>query len=194
MWVILFNEIRTVVYICKTAIWWWGGIEQISHSIIPPSRGWCRRRTWKTPVKAASQRKQAWSLEYRDLISKGVPLYKSSDAGVTGFDDAGVQELIRKFLVLELSDRATLQHEIRQEANKTFSRRYNTPYEETIRNVMNPKTVGLWRLKILEHLQRLSLHGIEANMDEIIRSLWQQRLAAYLFGREWTCCDGGGRG
>lgn len=99
-------------------------------------------------VAKRSNLKPATVKKYRYLISKGAPMYPRHGRPPK-LDAISVQELVHKIIHLECADRITLQDLIRQEEKNTFSRRYKVPYGESRRRIMNPKTVGHWRLKIL---------------------------------------------
>ena len=108
--------------------------------------------------------------KYRYLIAKGVPMFKTHGRP-PNLDEVSVRDLVQKIMSHSLTDRITLQYEIREEAKNTYTRRYNTPYEHTRCRVMNRKTVELWRMRILRLVHQLISANNEQYSDTISENL-----------------------
>lgn len=107
--------------------------------------------------------KPATVKKYRWMISKDYPMYETHGRPPK-LDQISINDLIQKIMSLECCDRATLQREIRQEAKKTHIRRYHLCIKD---RVINIKTVGQWRCRIIQLAEQFALENNRNNFENI---------------------------
>ncbi len=100
-------------------------------------------------------------------MSKDCPMFETHGRPAK-LDKISIDELIRKIMSMECSDRRTLQQEIRLEAKKTHFRRY---HESVQTKIMNVRSVWNWRSKIISLAEEYAVENHIENFENIKNKL-----------------------